>query len=452
MRRPFTLYKEKTKTGTFWYVRFWDETVQKYAHSRSTKVPVEGKKERRYEAEEAARLLYTELAPGLFKKAKTPTVQKPKIETPLPTPTPALFTAVANTPLIQYLQHFWTPTSEYSNFKRDVEKNPLTPYYVQMNHDDIRRHVEPFPGFNGLTVGTLNKAILKKYLIWLAGRKTQRRKKDGTIVEGETMSSRRANAVLQAVRVAIRWAVDNEEILIDPFHKLGEVSESTKEKGVLTLEERNALINMPMPDFRIRLVMLLGCLCGLRRGEIRGLQWGDIDNGIIHVRHNYQDQDGLKMPKYNSVRKVPVPTAVQTVLDIAREKTVLDKAKELAKLGITNEMAKTISPESFILESPKYKGKPVSNNFFRRGVTEELSKLGISESQQKERILTCHSMRHTFVTLAQLSGIPDVIVSALAGHKSVAVTKKTYSHVPQVINFDEARIKIDNSYLNRKTA
>jgi integrase len=159
------------------------------------------------------------------------------------------------------------------------------------------------------------------------------------------------------------------------------------------------------------------------------LQWGDISDGIIHVKHNYQDQDGLKMPKYNSVRKVPVPFAVQTLLDTAKENT------------------STISPGAFILTSPKFKGLPVSNNFFRRGVTNELLKLGISESQQKERILTCHSMRHTFVTLAQLSGIPDVIVSALAGHKNVAVTKKTYSHVPQVINFDEARTKIDNSYM-----
>jgi integrase len=348
MRRPFTLYKEKGKSGTFWYARFWDEAVQKYAHSRSTHVPVEGKKERRYEAEEAARKIYNEIAPSLFSKSKAPIIQKPKFEQPVP----ITFTAVANTPLIQYLEQFWTPTSEYANFKRDVEKNPLTPYYIEMNHDDVRRHVQPYPGFNGLTVGTLNKAVLKKYLIWLAGRKTQRRKKDGTIVEGDILSSRRANAVLQSVRVAIRWAVDNEEIMTDPFHKLGEVTESTKEKGVLTLEERNTLIDMPIKDYRTRLIMLLGCLCGLRRGEIRGIQWGDISDGLIHVRHNYQDQDGLKMPKYNSVRKVPVPAAVQAILDMAKEK------------------ATNTSPENFILESTdkKHKGLSVSNNYFSRNV------------------------------------------------------------------------------------
>ena len=439
MRRPFTLYKEKTMSGTIWYARFWDETAQKYNRSRSTGVLVEGKKERRYDAEEAARKIGEGLAASLCQQKETAPATSPNPTTPQQ---PHTSTAVASMPLIQYLEQFWTSTSEYANFKRDVQKNPLTPYYIAMNHDDVRRHVQPFPGFEGVTVGNLNKAILKKWLIWLASRKTQRTKKDGTIVEGETLSSRRANAVLQSVRVAIRWAVDNEEILIDPFHKLGEVTEVIKEKGVLTLEERNALINMPVHNYRTRLIMLLGCLCGLRRGEIRGIQWGDISDGLIHVCHNYQDNEGLKMPKYNSVRKVPVPAAVQDVLDMVRKET------------------SNISPENFIFESSeeKYKGLPVSNNYFRRNVVLELSKLGISESQQKERILTCHSMRHTFVTLAQLAGIPDVVISALAGHKNstgfkggAPVTQK-YSHVPQVINFDEARTKIDNSYLGRKCA
>jgi hypothetical protein len=37
--------------------RFWDEAVQKYKHSRSTGILVEGKKEHRYEAVEMAKQL-----------------------------------------------------------------------------------------------------------------------------------------------------------------------------------------------------------------------------------------------------------------------------------------------------------------------------------------------------------------------------------------------------------
>jgi hypothetical protein len=185
-------------------------------------------------------------------------------------------------PLLQYCHEFWTPDSEYAKYKQDVVKKPLTKYYIEMNHDDVRRYMEPFPGFKGVTVGSLTKATLKKWLIWLAGRKTIRRKRDGTIIEGNTLSGRRANAIVQSLRVAIRWAVDNEEIVRDPFRRPGEITEFIREKGVLTLEERNRLIAAPVIDYRTRFVMLLGCLCSMRRGKC-----GDY-NGVTLKRGDYQ--------------------------------------------------------------------------------------------------------------------------------------------------------------------
>ena len=428
MRYPFTLYKVTSKSGTVWHARFWDETAQKYALSRSTGIRAEGKKEHRREAEEAARRLFDELATA------KPTATVAQGQTPQGIPaSPAARKTIASTPLIEYLSSFWTPTSEYAQYKRDVHKKPLAHNYIEMNHEDVRRHVQPFPGFADITVEALNKAILKKWMIWLAGRKATRRKKDGTVIEGDTISGRRANTILQSVRVAIRWAVDNDEIPVDPFRRLGEVSETAKEKGVLTFEERNTLTHLPVSDYRSRLVMLLGSFCGLRRGEMRGLQWGDITDGIITVQHNFLDKEGLKKPKCNSTRKVPIPRAVQKILDMARE------------------YAPNASPESYILESPLTPGQPLCNNFFRDGVTRELSGLGITPAQQRERILTCHSLRHTFITLAQLSGISDVEIRALAGQKSAKVMNR-YSHVPQVIDFDEARKKLESFGANQPKA
>jgi integrase len=426
MRRPYTLYKETNKSGTFWYARFWDETRKKYAHSRSTGVPVEGKRERRWEAERAAEALYAEFTQPHTKEpiAELPAATPVISHAPLTPKAAQPAQAVADMPLIQYLEEFWTGNSEYARYKRDVKKKPLTPYYIAMNHDDVQRHMAPFPGFAGVTVGGLTKALLKKWMIWLAGRNTLRRKKDGTVFENKIMSGRLANSVLQSMRVAIRWAVDNEDLAIDPFRRLGEVAENLREKGVLTMEERNTLIAAPISDPRRRLSVLLGCLCSMRRGEVRGLQWGDIEGGLITIRHNYQDKEGVKLPKYNSVRKVPVPAAVQALLE---------KVKNSAG---------DPSPGSFVLESPDRPGKPLCTNFFREAMAKELTAIGISENEQKKRFLTFHSMRHTFVTLAQLAGIPDVEIRALSGHKDAAVMAQ-YSHVPQVIDFDEARRKIE---------
>jgi integrase len=428
MRYPFTLYKKSYNNGvSIWQARFWDESLQKYFYSRSTGVIAEGKKEHRREAEDVAKKLYAELT-GIKSAEPSPTVSPLNLappQAPQTQPTPKR-NIVASTPFLEYVTNFWTPDSEYAQYKRDVKKNPLTSDYIKMNHEDVRIHVEPFTEFSGLTVGELNKAVLKKWLIWLAGRKTQNRKKDGKLIEGGTISSRRANTVIQSVRVAIRWAYENEEINKDPFLKLGEVIGDSKEKGVLTFAERKKLAHSPIKDYRTRLFMLLGCYCGLRRGEMRGLKWGDISNGLIHIQHNFiKKEEGVKNPKYDSKRTVPITTEVQKILDIAKEKSF------------------NTSPEAHVLESPQKPGLPLSGNFFRDGVVTELESIGISAKQQKERVLTCHSLRHTFITLAEMSGVPDVVIRAIGGHKSVKVQRR-YSHAPQVINYDEARKKLES--------
>ena len=118
-------------------------------------------------------------------------------------------TAAADTPFIQYLLEFWTPESGYARYKIGVKKRPLSGYYISMNHDDVERHVAPFPGFEGVTQGEVSQKLLKEWLIWMSGRKVQRRRKDGTIAEGSQLSGRRINAVLQGMRVAVRWTIRN---------------------------------------------------------------------------------------------------------------------------------------------------------------------------------------------------------------------------------------------------
>jgi hypothetical protein len=55
----FTLFKKETKSGIVWYARFWDSAAKRYAVTRTTGVFAGGKKQRRYEAEQARRKLTT---------------------------------------------------------------------------------------------------------------------------------------------------------------------------------------------------------------------------------------------------------------------------------------------------------------------------------------------------------------------------------------------------------
>jgi integrase len=124
------------------------------------------------------------------------------------------------------------------------------------------------------------------------GKKVVHKRKDGTIAEGGPISGRRINSILQGIRVAVRWAIDNEDLTVDPFRKLDEAAEESREKGILTPVELKKLIALPVSDPFSRLAVLLAARCGMRRGEVRGLKLGDIKDGIITIQHNYVNADG----------------------------------------------------------------------------------------------------------------------------------------------------------------
>jgi integrase len=180
-------------------------------------------------------------------------------------------------------------------------------------------------------------------------------------------------------------------------------------------------------------------------GEVRGLQWGDIKDGLIHIRHNWINGEGIKAPKCKggaareNPRTVPLPSSVAAILETLR--------------GLNP------APDSFVMQSFQRDGEPVGKEYFRYVMDKELSAVGIpgawprrkKESapegyvnEQKRRNLTFHAMRHTFITLGRLAGITDLEIQALAGHKSGAMMEN-YSHAAQVLDFATAREKLEKA-------
>ena len=418
---PYSLYKKQTKPGLMWYARFWDTEAKKYSTVRSTGIMVEGKRERWREADDAAKVILEELR------------KSPKSIEPLPSSDEKI---KAFSPFIQYLLDFWSPESEYIKYKRDVKKKPLCASYIQMNHDDVLRHVATYPDFQNISLEQLNRKLLKQWQIWMAGKKVTHIKKDGTSIEGKPLSGRRINSVLQGMRIAVRWAVDNETLLSDPFRKLDEVTEETKEKGILTLEELNKLIALPVNDPYSRLAVLLAARCGMRRGEIRGLKWGDIQDDIITIQHNYVNSDGLKSPKIKggitvkNSSPVPLPSDVQAVLIMVKQFSNFTEDNNFVFQGARKK------------EEDIDKEKNISAEYFRYAFAKELKSLGINEETQKTRNLTFHGLRHTFVSLGRLAGLNSFEIQTLARHKSERMMEQ-YSHGKQAIDFIDMKKRLE---------
>jgi integrase len=382
--RPFSLYRKETKTGPVWYARFWDESAKRYAVTRSTGIPVEGKKQRRYEAELAAR----EMLDGI-----------------------RFMPAAPEKPFVQYVADFWLPDSPYVRECAIVKKKPLSAEYVIMNHENIRRHMEPFPGFQIVTLQSLTPGVIRDWMTWAAE-------------NGRT--GRSVNLTLQAMRIPVRYALAREELDRDPFRNIKEAPESTREKGILSPAEVSRIIAAPSPDPRSRLAVLLGLLCGLRRGEVRGLRWRDIASRIITVCNNYQEREGLKAPKCGSNRRVPVPGSVQAALD-----TVYS-------------LFGSPGPEEYVMAGLITPDKPLSTKYFQRALAGELRIIGIPDDEQKRRNLTFHGLRHTYITLGRLAGITDMEIQALAGHKSAGMMER-YSHPAQILDYAAALEKLEKA-------
>ncbi|MCX7026727.1 MAG: hypothetical protein NT061_04380, partial [Spirochaetes bacterium] len=136
----FGIYKHSNKDGpSVWFVRFWDETTRHYAMTRSTGVLVEGKREHRDEAMSAARAMLPEI----------------RFAPPIPE---RLF--------VNYVENFWTPESHYVRERALVLKRPLSAYYIKMNHDDVERHLRPFPGFKRLAIKDFKTGQIRDWMTW----------------------------------------------------------------------------------------------------------------------------------------------------------------------------------------------------------------------------------------------------------------------------------------------
>jgi integrase len=375
----YSLYKKKIGGKEYWYARYWDPHQQRYAAHRSTGVEAAGKKGRRSEAEaEAMRIL--------------PTV---------------CFNSSRIT-MLEYLASFWKTDSAYFKEAEMVRGRKLSAYYAKAHADAARLHVAPYPGFQTISLGKLTPAIIRDWMLWAAERGA---------------SGTRINRAMQAIRVPLRYAMLRGEVLRDPFALVKLAYEPRTEKGVLTREEVEALIASPAEDKRRRLAVLLGALCGMRLGEVRGLYWGDIEAeaGIIHIRHNWQDMEGIKGPKNGEARDVPLPSAVK-------------------EAGGAYQGTMPVEPGALVFG--RKDGRPRCNGDFRLALIAELEAAGIYGHEQRRRNISFHSLRHTYITLNRSLGVSDFEIQALAGHKSFAMMER-YSHAKQVVDYDSARRRID---------
>lgn len=153
-------------------------------------------------------------------------------------------------------------------------------------------------------------------------------------------------------------------------------------------------------------IFLLALQCGLRRGEILGLQIEDVYEDYIFVRHNLTALRGtstLSTPKtQRSIRKIPIT-------DVLKESLAECIGDRTTGYVLLSKMGTHISAPNF-------------NRYWWQ-------KMNMAKVERKH----FHAFRHTFATKMLAAGVPVANVSALLGHSTPNTTYKVYAHaVPEL--------------------
>jgi integrase len=163
-------------------------------------------------------------------------------------------------------------------------------------------------------------------------------------------------------------------------------------------------------------IWIVALTTGMRRGELLGLRWQDIDfdRKVLHVRQTVGVLHGkteIKPPKTNSSRReVPVPAEVLKAL---REHRVKQNQCRLS-LGE--------AWQDYDLVFASKVGTPIHPTNLTYNYERLVAKAGVPK-------IRIHDHRHTHVTLAIQAGANLKAVSKRVGHATTAITMDIYAHV-----------------------
>ncbi|MFB6606786.1 tyrosine-type recombinase/integrase [Streptomyces noursei] len=162
---------------------------------------------------------------------------------------------------------------------------------------------------------------------------------------------------------------------------------------------------------------VLAISMGLRRGEIVGLRWADLDldGRVLYVRQQTQRRRGVLYdddPKSRRRRAVPLPALCIAPLRWHRMRQADARAKAGEKWQEAGYVFTTRT------------GRPVEPRNVYRSFTRVADSAGL-------RVIRLHDARHGTATLLTAAGVAPRVVMEILGHSQISITMDVYTHVVQ---------------------
>ena len=273
------------------------------------------------------------------------------------------------------------------------KEGDLSPTTIEGYRCDVKNRLKPYIG--GIRVPDLSPRHIRQWF--------------GQMQE-DGLSAKSIQNVYRLLHCAYEYAIENDIVEKNPC-KPKPPTVKKKPLEVYTEEEIKDIL-AKAKDTNAYLMLIILFNTGLRRGELLGLRWSDIDldKKTLIVQHNLVIADGKvyeKEPKSESgKREIPLADALVQVLKEARDKDIEAFDEERASTG-------------YVIHLPD--GDP----YMPDSISQKWARFAKSNGI---RYLSLHDIRHTVASQMIHKNVNCKVVQAIMGHADIKVTLDTYVH------------------------
>ena len=281
-----------------------------------------------------------------------------------------------------------------------VDRSPLT---LARYRTLIEVHI--VPGIGHVALMELDGRAID---VFYASRRTEGKRYGGGL------SSSTMGNLHRLLSLILKSAVKAKKLAASPIDDVQTKPRAKTKKIEVLCEAELAALLAHLKSGPLYLPALLSANTGLRRGEVFGLRWCDLDlaKGTLHVAQQVQNIAGelvTLVPKTDRSRHtIRVPVTIMSALKEHRKaqaelRLQLGLGKDTLDLVFADALGRRLDPDAF------------SKNF-------------AAEAAAIKRV-TFHTLRHTHITHLLRDGVPVHVVSARAGHSNPTITLNTYAHL-----------------------
>jgi integrase len=245
---------------------------------------------------------------------------------------------------------------------------------------------------------------------WVKQRRTS---SDGGQLEARGLSAQTVQHVHRTLSQALSHAVRLGVLIKNPAAQVKPPRPERREIRILGKDEIGTLLKAAQGTW-LRLPVLVAVTTGLRRGELLGFRWSDLDlkAGTLTVNQSLERLKGkvaFKAPKTKTSRRsITLPEAAVQALQEHR----VAQAEERLMLGLGRD------PRGLVFT--RANGQPLDADSLTKA-------FGRLVADTRVTPITFHGLRHTHISHLLMDGVHVKVVSERAGHANVNITLSVYA-------------------------